>query len=111
MTKHIHNGVPVTKGKMKSDVNTIADLVRVEKYVDNNIQIFSSLIMRSYMKMLIGKYCQYSARACLKLYNKKSSKWFCFVCQKIIAMTTDSVVRERYLKLSCIFLKNLILQN
>ena len=50
MAKHIHNGVPVTKGKMKSDVNTISDLVRVEKYVDNNIQIFSSLIMRFYMK-------------------------------------------------------------
>ena len=24
----------------KSDVNTISDLIRVEKYVDNNIQIF-----------------------------------------------------------------------
>ena len=32
--------VLVTKGKLKSDVNTIPDLTRVEKYVDNDIQIF-----------------------------------------------------------------------
>ena len=63
-------------------------------------------------KILIGKYCEDSAWAkCLKLYDKKkSSKWFCLVCQKIIAMSTDSVVRERCLKwnhLSCTYLKKL----
>ena len=42
--KHILKGVLVTKGKLKSDVNAISDLIRAEKYVDNNIQIFSSLI-------------------------------------------------------------------
>ena len=46
----------------------------------------------------------------MKLYDKKkSSEWFCLVCQKIIAIT-DSVVYERYLKwnhLSCTFLKKL----
>ena len=102
----------------KSDVNTISDLIRVEKYVDNNIQIFY-LLWGLILKILIGKYCEDSAWAeCLKLYDKKkSSKWFCLVCQKIIAMTTDSVVCERYLKWnhsSCAFLKNyrnLILQN
>ena len=41
--KHILKGVLVTKGKLKSDVNTISDLIRVEKYVDNNIQIFHLL--------------------------------------------------------------------
>ena len=39
----------VTKGKLKSDVNTISDLIRAEKYVNNKMQIFSSL-MRSDMK-------------------------------------------------------------
>ena len=42
--------------------------------------------------------------------EKKSSKWFCLVSQKIIAMITVSVVCERYLKwnhLSCAFLKKL----
>ena len=53
-TKHILKGVLVTKGKLKSDVNTISDLIRVEKYVDNNIQIFSSL-MRSDMKNINRK--------------------------------------------------------
>ena len=38
----------------KSDVNTISDLIRVEKYVDNNIQIFSS-VMRSDMKNINRK--------------------------------------------------------
>ena len=52
--KHILKGVLVTKGKLKSDVNTISDLIRVEKYVDNNIQIFSSL-MRSDMKNINRK--------------------------------------------------------
>ena len=44
------------------------------------------------------------------LRQEKNSKWFCLVCQKIIAMTTDSVVCERCLKwkhLSCAFLKKL----
>ena len=95
----------------KSDVNTISDLIRVEKYVDNNIQIFY-LLWGLILKILIGKYCEDSAWAeCLKLYDKKkSSKWFCLICQKIIAMITDLVVCERYLKWnhsSCTFLKKL----
>ena len=109
--KHILKSVLVTKGKLKSDVNTISNLIRVEKYVDYNIQIFH-LLWGLIWKILIGKYCEDSAWAeCLKLYDKKkSSKWFCLVCQKIIAMITDSVVCERYLKwnhLSCTFLKKL----
>ena len=52
--KHILKGVLVTKRKLKSDVNIISDLIRVEKYVDNNIQIFSSL-MRSDMKNINRK--------------------------------------------------------
>ena len=65
------------------------------------------------LKILIGKYCEDSAWAeCLKLYDKKkSSKWFCLVCQKIIAMITDLVVCKRYLKwnhLSFTFLKKLL---
>ena len=54
MAKHILKGVLVTKEKLKSDVNTILDLIRVEKYIDNNIQIFSSL-MRSDMKNINRK--------------------------------------------------------
>ena len=44
------------------------------------------------------------------LWQEKSSKWFCLVCQKIIAMSTDSAVYERGFKwnhLSCTFLKKL----
>ena len=52
--KHILKGVLVAKGNLKSDLNTISDLIRVEKYVDNNIQIFSSL-MRSDMKNINRK--------------------------------------------------------
>ena len=109
--RHILKCVLVTKEKLKSDVNTISDLIRDEKYVDNNIQIFY-LLWGLILKILIGKYCEDSAWAeCLKLYDKKkSSKWFCLVCQKIIAMSTDSVVCERCLKrdhLSCTFLKKL----
>ena len=68
--------------------------------------------MMSDMKNINRKYSEDSAWAeCLKLYDKeKSSKWFCLVCQKIIAMITDSVVCQRYLKwnhLSCRFLKKL----
>ena len=108
---HILKGVLVTKGKLTPDVNTISDLTRVEKYVDNNIQIFH-LLWSLIWKILIRKYCGDSAWAeCLKLYYKKKiSKWFCLVCQKIIAIVTDSVVCERYLKwnhLSCAFLKKL----
>ena len=44
----------VTKGKLMSDVNITSDLIRVEKYVDNNIQFFSSL-MRSDMKNINRK--------------------------------------------------------
>ena len=109
--KHILKGVLLTKGKLKLDVSTIPDLIRDEKFVDNNIHIFH-LLWGLIWKILIGKYCEDSAWAeCLKLYNKKkSSKWFCLVCQKIIAMSTDSVVCERCLKrdhLSCTFLKKL----
>ena len=42
-TKHILKGVLVTKGKLKSDVGTISDLMRTEKYVDNNMHIFDLL--------------------------------------------------------------------
>ena len=52
--KHILKGVLVTRGKLKSTVNTISDLIRVEKYVDNNTQIFSCL-MRSDMKNMNRK--------------------------------------------------------
>ena len=44
------------------------------------------------------------------LGQEKSSKWFCLVCQKIIAVNTDSEVCEGWLKLnhlSCTFLKKL----
>ena len=109
--KYILKGVLVIKGKLKSDVNTISDLIRDEKYLDNNIHIFH-LLRDLIWKILIGKYCEDSAwKECLKLYNKKnSSKCFCLVCLKIIPMITDSVVHERYLKwnhLSCKFLKKL----
>ena len=109
--KHILKGVLATKGKLKFDVNTISDLIKDEKYVNNNIHIFH-LLWGLIWKILIGKYCEDSARAeCLKLYGKKKiSKWFCLVCQKIIAMSTDSVVCERCLKrnhLSCTVLKKL----
>ena len=88
------------------------------KIWDNNIHIFH-LLWGLIWKTLKGRYCEDSAWAeCLKLYDKKkSSKWFCLVCQKIIAMSTDSVVCERCLKwkhLSCAFLKSyrkLILPN
>ena len=111
MAKHILKGVLATKEKLKFDVNTISDLIKDEKYVDNNIHIFH-LLWGLIWKILIGKYCEDSARAeCLKFYDKKkSSKWFCLVYQKIIAMSTDSVVCERCLKrnhLSCTFLKKL----
>ena len=52
--KHILEGALVTKRKFKSDVNAISDLIRAEKYVDNNIQVFSSL-MRSDMKNINRK--------------------------------------------------------
>ena len=57
MAKHILKGVLVTKGKLKSDVNVISDLIKVEKYVYNNIQVFSSL-MRSDMKNINRKVLQ-----------------------------------------------------
>ena len=109
--QHILKGLLVTKGRLKPDIYTVSDLIRVEKYVDNNLQIFHHL-RGLIWKILIGKYCEYSAWAeCLKLYDKKkNSKWFGLVCQKIIAMNTDSVVCERYLKwnhLSRIFLNKL----
>ena len=109
--KHILKGVLVTKGKLKSDVNAISDLIKREKYVDNNMHIFH-LLWGLIWKILVGKYCEDSAWAeWLKLYDKKkSSKWSCLVCQKIVAMISDSVGCERYLKwnhLNCTFLKKL----
>ena len=41
--KHILKGALVTKGKLTSDVNTIPDLIRDEKYVDYSIHIFHLL--------------------------------------------------------------------
>ena len=44
------------------------------------------------------------------LRQEKNSKWFCLVCQKIIATSTNSVECERCLKwnhLRCTFLKKL----
>ena len=38
--KHILKGVLVTRGKLKSDVSTISDLTRDEKYVDHDIHTF-----------------------------------------------------------------------
>ena len=50
-------GVLVTKENLKSDLNTISDLIRDEKFVDF---------------YRIGKYFEDSAWAeCLKLFNKK----------------------------------------
>ena len=88
-------GVPVTKEKLKSDLSTISDLIRDEKYVDLH---------------RIEKYFEDSAwTECLKFCDKKkSSNWFCSVCQKIISMSNDSVACERCLKwnhLSCTSLK------
>ena len=69
--KHILKGVLVAKRKLKSDVNTISDLIRDEKYVANNVHIFH-LLWCLIWKILIGKYCEDSAWAeCLKLYDKK----------------------------------------
>ena len=77
---YILKGVLVKKGKLKSDVNIISDLIRNEKYVDNNIHIFH-LLLALIWKILIGKYCEDSAWAeCLKLYDKKKVQngfvWF-----------------------------------
>ena len=70
---------------MKSDLNTVSDLITDEKCVD---------LYR------IEKYFEESTWAdCLKLYvKKKKLKWFCSVCQKIISMSTNSVLCERCLK-------------
>ena len=43
MAKQILKVMLVTKGKLKSDVNIISDLIRDEKYVGNNIYIFHLL--------------------------------------------------------------------
>ena len=43
MGKHILKGVLVTKGKLKSDINTISTFIRDEKYVDNNMLIIHLL--------------------------------------------------------------------
>ena len=73
MAKHMLKGVLITKGKLKSNVNTISDLMRDEKYLDNNIHIFY-LLRGLIWKMLIGKYYEDSVWAeCLKLYDKKKS--------------------------------------
>ena len=41
--KHILKSVLVKTGKLKPDVNIISDLIRDEKFVDNNIHIFHLL--------------------------------------------------------------------
>ena len=41
--KHILQGALVTKEKLRSDFNTISDLLRNEKYLDNDIHIFHLL--------------------------------------------------------------------
>ena len=43
MAKHILKVVLVTRGKLKSDVNIISDLIRDEKYVDDKIHDFHLL--------------------------------------------------------------------
>ena len=43
MAKQILKVMLVTKGKLKSDVNIISDLIRDEKYAGNNIYIFHLL--------------------------------------------------------------------
>ena len=43
MAKHMLKGVLGTKGKLKSDANTISNLIRDEKYVDNSTHIFHLL--------------------------------------------------------------------
>ena len=97
MAKQILKVMLVTKGKLKSDVNIISDLIRDEKYAGNNIYIFH-LLWGLIWKILRGKYCEYSTCAeCLKLYNKKKIQ-NCLVCQKSIDMSTDLVVCERCLK-------------
>ena len=80
---YILKGVLVKKGKLKSDVNIISDLIRNEKYVDNNIHIFH-LLLALIWKILIGKYCEDSAWAeCLKLYdNKKVQNGFVWFVRK-----------------------------
>ena len=91
------------QGKVEVWCQYQSNIIRDEKYVDNNRHIFH-LLWRLLWKISIGKYC-------LKLYDKKtSSKWFCLFCQKIIAMSAYSVVFGRCLKwnhLSCTFLKKL----
>ena len=60
--KHILKGVLLTKRKLKSDVNTIPDLIRDEKYVDIIYIFFISYeLMRSDMKIInrkvLRKFC------------------------------------------------------
>ena len=43
LAKRILKGVLVTKGKLKSDINTKSAFIRDEKYVDKNIHIFHLL--------------------------------------------------------------------
>ena len=43
MAKHILKVVLITRGKLKSDVNIISDLIRDEKYVDDKIHVFHLL--------------------------------------------------------------------
>ena len=58
--KHILKGVLVTKGKLKPDVNIISDLIRDEKYVDNNIHIFHllwGLIWKNINRKVLWRFC------------------------------------------------------
>ena len=86
--------VLVTKERLRSDLNTISDLIRDEKYVELH---------------RIEKYFEESAcTECFKRCDKK--RRVCSVCQKIISMGTDSVVCERCLEwnhLRCTPLKKL----
>ena len=85
-----------TTRKLKPDLNTKWDLIREEKYV-HFYQIWIYFEDSTWVE-------------CLKLYDKKKSlKWLCSVCQKIIAMSNDSVVCELWLKwnhLSCTSLRS-----
>ena len=76
MAKQILKVMLVTKGKLKSDVNIISDLIRDEKYVGNNIYLSS--LMRSDMKNINRKvlWIFYMCRMFETLQQEKNSKLF-----------------------------------
>ena len=58
--KHILKVVLVINWKLKPDVNTISDLIRVEKYVDNNIQTFLSVMrfdIKNINRKVLWRFC------------------------------------------------------